>query len=396
MRRIAVVGLAAVLVGCEGGSIGSSRLASSDTVRMNVTWAVAPGVHPAADSLGDISGITIDRAGNVYATDFLAGKIWVFDVGGRLIASSGRKGQGPGEFEAPTGPAVGPDGRLYVRDVHRVSVFGPDPATGLLTRFEGSFNGPVYADWTSRRATRFDSTGALFYPGDKWLGDGTGASYVLPFAEDGAMGDTIYLPPHATTPQLTTFYRTGPTGGRMLRGLNHVPFAPVLVWDITSTGTIVSGDGRTYQLAATDREGRVVSTFHRDVAPVRIPAQEHRDSVDALRIRLDSIPVPLDEVVGLPESVKSLDVPREYPAYMAVHVDAEGLIWVRRWPLGGADRSIFDVFTPSGAFQHTVVLERAILSEPPPVLSATGVTGVTTDPLTDESVIIRFEVEGSR
>ena len=96
------------------------------------------------------------------------------------------------------------------------------------------------------------------------------------------------------------------------------------------------------------------------------------------------------------QEVRSLDVPDRYPAYMAVYLSDDGDVWVRRWPVGGGDRTIYDVFARSGEFRHTVVLPRAIHVEPTPFLSATLVVGVTTDALTDESVILRFEAEASR
>jgi len=68
-----------------------------------------------------------------------------------------------------------------------------------------------------------------------------------------------------------------------------------------------------------------------------------------------------------------------------------------RWRAAGTvisgDRTIYDVFARSGEFRHTVVLPRAIHAEPTPFLSASAVVGATTDPLTDESIILRFEAE---
>lgn len=368
--------------------------APPDTVHMRVAWEVAPGRHPAADSLGVVSGVTLDSAGYVYATDQLNAKIWVFDSRGRLWGSIGRKGEGPGEFDMPTGPAIGPDGRLYVRDIERVSVFGRDPGTGLLSSFETSFPGPLYSDYLSMRGTRFEASGALFYPGQAWRTGQGARPWVVRFV-DGAMADTIFVPEYANEPEPTAWVRLEGRGGRMLPGLNHVPFAPLPVWDVTPEGTVISGDGTSYVLVETDRDGRVLARFGRNVPLDPIPAAERRDSIAALKARLDSIPVGLDRVGGMPEAVRKLDVPRRYPAYMAVYVTNDGGVWVRRWPIGGGNRTIFDVFARTGEFRRTVVLPHSIMVEPTPYLSGDVVVGVARDPVTDESIILRFEKDAS-
>jgi hypothetical protein len=397
LYRHVTIGVVLAALGCGEGSRepGASHDPDGDTLRMAVAWEVAPGLHAAADSLGDVSGVAVDSDRNVYVTDFLAARIWVFGHDGELLGALGRKGQGPGEFEAPTGPAIGPDGRLYVRDVHRVSIFGPDSASGLRTRFDSTFEGPVYADWTSRRTTRFDRGGALFYPGTRWRDGGSAIPFALRYTPEGVLTDTIFAPDQAAIPGLTAFVRTGPGGGRMIPGLSHVPFAARPVWDVTPDGTMITGDGASYELVEVDGQGRVITRFTRAVAPDRIPRQERADSIAALRSRLESVPVPLDQVEGMPPEVRELAVPSEYPLYMAVYVGVAGDVWVRRWPVGGEDVTIFDVFAREGGYQRTVVLPRAIRVEPTPYLSPTDIVGVTSHPLTDESIVIRFVVDGS-
>src|SRR5690606_26582209 len=94
--------LAVLLAGCGTDAPVRGGAADADTVRMAIAWEVAPGRHPAADSLGLVTGVAVDPAGNVYATDRINAKIWVFDAQGWLWGSIGRKGEGPGEFHWPT------------------------------------------------------------------------------------------------------------------------------------------------------------------------------------------------------------------------------------------------------------------------------------------------------
>lgn len=339
VRRLLTILLFVVPAGCGSGTREVPPQTMSDTVRMAVAWSIAPGVHPVADSLGDVSGVAQDADGNVYVSDFLTATIWVFDADGRYVHRFGRKGEGPGEFDSPTGPALGPDGRLFIRDVSRVSVFGRDPETGLLTRLDTTFSGPVYPDWTSTRVTRFDSTGSVLYPG-RVGGDGTALNYFIRFAADGTTDDTIFVPSYPTQPPLTAFVRTSPGGGRMLSGLNHTPFAPLPVWDVTPQGSLISGDGISYRLVETAADGSTVTVFQRDELERRIPSEQRRDSIDALRARIDSLEAPLDRIEGVPDEVWSLEVPEVFPAYQAVYVGDAGGVWVRRWPADGAERTV--------------------------------------------------------
>ncbi|HJR35465.1 MAG TPA: 6-bladed beta-propeller [Gemmatimonadales bacterium] len=361
-----------------------------DTVRMHLLWEVAEGKHQVADSLGELSGIALDSGGNVYVSDFSAMKLWVFDRNGRSLPGIGRKGRGPGEFEAPTGLGIGPDGRLYVRDLARVSRFAPDPATGRLTRYESAFRGPAMADWRSMLATRFDASGRLYYPGFNMVDRSRRTGWYFRYAATGALVDSLEVLAFPNAPSATAHVRLSATGGRMLRGLNHVPFAPLPTWDVTPRGTLITGDGQSYLIRETDRAGREVQRYRREVPPDRIPPRQRQDSVAALRARLDSVPVPLDRVEGMPPEVRSVRLPEMFPAYMAVYAATDGRVWVRRWPTGNSDRTIFDVFEPDGRLRSVVVLPRAIAVSPTPALSLAGVAAVGVDPETGANTVLRF------
>jgi hypothetical protein len=366
-----------------------------DTLRMRLAWEVVEGGHPIADSIGVLTGIALDAKGNVYASDGSSAKIWVLDAAGRSQRGIGRKGKGPGEFDHPTGIAVGPDGRLYVRNMSQVARFTTDAATGRLTRYDSAFTGPMYADWMNTRATRFHANGNLYHVGEGIVDLTKRAMMYQVFTADGARVDSIPVPPFANMPSSTARYAVSANSGRMVRGVSHVPFAPRPVWDITTRGTLILGDGNGYRLREQDRNGRVLREFTRSVTPERIPADERRDSLAALRARIDSIPVPLDRVEGMPPDVRALKLPDVFPAYSAVFAAADGRVWVRRWLKASDIRTVFDVFEADGRFSRVVEVPRIISSFPTPVLSLDGIAAVGIDPETGANTILRFVTPGA-
>ena len=284
----AALAVSAALSSC--GSERPSALIGSapDTVSMVVDWDLRAGVSAAADSFGLVTGVAEAPTGEIYVTDRLASKLWVIDDAGQLVESVGREGEGPGEFTYPTGPGIAPDGSLIVRDVYRVSRFGLD-SLGVLDRFDDSFEGPLYAHWVSLRATRVDSSGVLYYPGFGYTDELRVQPFLIRFGSEGSPMDTVWIPEYPTAPGRIPFVRLGARGGRMLPGLDRVPFAPVPAWDITPQATVLSGPGDAYWVAETSFLGDTLAVFSRDIEPRQIPEPESEDSLAALSLRLDSI-----------------------------------------------------------------------------------------------------------
>ncbi len=69
--------------------------------------------------------ILVDESDNIYVSDYQDAVIKVFDPHGHYVKTIGRKGEGPGEFQAMTDMAFLPDGRLLVFDIRqrRTSLF---------------------------------------------------------------------------------------------------------------------------------------------------------------------------------------------------------------------------------------------------------------------------------
>ena len=76
---------------------------------------------------GEIIRIDIDGKGNIYVLDYKFRKIAVFEKDGKLLRTiTVPEGQGPREATDLNGIAVTPDGTLFVNDMRKVIVYGPD------------------------------------------------------------------------------------------------------------------------------------------------------------------------------------------------------------------------------------------------------------------------------
>ncbi len=106
-------------------------------------------------------GVAISADGKrLYIVDALSSQIHVTTLKGKFLRSIGRKGDGPGEFNRPTYLDVGGDGKLYVSDSmnHRIQILDSEGnfirTFGHLSKNIGGFGSP--------RGISLDSDGNIY------------------------------------------------------------------------------------------------------------------------------------------------------------------------------------------------------------------------------------------
>jgi hypothetical protein len=342
-----------------------------------------------------ITSVATDAEGRVFVGDRVGATVRMFSPWGEFLAEVAREGQGPGEIAGwPADIQVDPRGHILVRDATRLAWL--DPHAPGPERVRATWSLPGYGNLASTRS-RLAEGGTFLYPSLLLRGGEDPRHFYLPFeAGTGSpAGDTLRVPPLSGL-RRPAFYMVNPGTGRLLDGLERVPFEPVPSWDVTAEGQVVSSDGTHAPLVVTGPGG---DTIRRIALPgpgasgARIPAGVRADSLAALRARLDSVPVPLDQVEGLGPGVVEGRLPETLPGVLAVHVSAEGRLWVERWPEDPATR-VFDVLALDGTPLRRLVLEAPLLRDPPPWFGNGQVVGVVRDPVTEVERVVRFDVGG--
>jgi hypothetical protein len=342
---------------------------------------------------GSISSVATDAERRTYVGDRTGASVRAFAEDGGFLGWIAREGGGPGEINSwPANLLVGADGRLYVRDGARVTVFG--------TRTEGSMPDSVADLWNTGPGNLTSSRSGLardgqyFYPGGRFRPNEPPRYFYTSFRDGEADGDTLPVPDY---PGLTglqpALLRLG-VDALMLRGLSHVPFSAVPVWDVTPTGTLLSSDGASSILLETDERGDTVRGITLPQTSLRsVPARERADSLAALDERITGAPGPLNQATGIGDGVEDRRLPEFLPPVIGLSVSQDGSIWVERWPPEeDANSRYYDVLNGNGRLQRVVVLRAPLLRDPPPWFGSRSVVGVVRDAETGVERVARFDL----
>lgn len=349
-------------------------------------------------TFGDVIGLAVDREGRIFVGDRIGSTVRAYASDGSHLGLVGGEGEGPGEFRWPESLVFGPEGRLYVAESEELTVMASPAPAEIPTEQVQSWQ-PVSRP-QAYRPLRVTCRGRVYFPHQV---NRPMRHFYLRVGSDGAVSDTVRVPDMPGVPPNVPWYRTGPGGGRMLAGVDRVPLGPVPSWDVTPEGRLLVGESSRYRLLVIAPGGDTVRTVRRRVERRAIPTGVRRESTEALRTRLDTLPVPVDEVNNVPDPVADLDLPSRYPAHLEVRVGQPGRFWVERPPLPDRSRATpFDVFDRRGVHLGTVVVPGRFdpgrgftnaRSRPRPVFTADAVYGVVTDSATGVQRIARFSYD---
>jgi len=120
------------------------------------------------------SAIAVDAAGNLFVLDTGNHRIQKFGPDGKYLATYGRRGQGPGEFQYPAWLAIDAKGFIYVTDPNnqRIQVLTPDGKDHKTIKGLDQGAGPVFLGKSGELVTGAPRMRFVFNdPGDKEMKD---------------------------------------------------------------------------------------------------------------------------------------------------------------------------------------------------------------------------------
>jgi hypothetical protein len=270
-------------------------------------------------------GILVDENDCIYVSDYQDAMIKVFDRQGKFVRAIGRKGQGPGEFQAMTAMDFLPDGRLLVFDIQ------------------------------SRRTSLFDRTGR-FINGHSWRNS---HFEILLTDESGYLADeNVY------GEERKLFVKKYDFEGNELE--NWGEFTP-MGWKTQTKGemtisittpytpqSIFAGDparkrlyhcrSDTYTIEAYDGPGRLVRKFSRPYEPLPFTRKDAEDYYAGFDRRNNKV---------ISEMAREVELPKVKTVADDIFVDDRGNLWVVTNELDASKEPPFrayDIFSPDGYY----------------------------------------------
>src|SRR3970040_14546 len=120
MRRTTGIGIGLTLL--LTGAVNAQRrvdLPGRDALlrsRPAAVWSVGTDEGESWEMLSNVMAMAFDRTDHLYVLDQGNHRVLVFDAAGRFVRQFGKQGGGPGEFQAPMGPAALSDRRSGALD----------------------------------------------------------------------------------------------------------------------------------------------------------------------------------------------------------------------------------------------------------------------------------------
>jgi hypothetical protein len=318
-------GVAAVLASVASLSAASVVLAQLPTIE-KVTQIGCSDCAAGPMQLTTIYDVAVTDSGEIIIADRAPPMIRAFDRTGRVLWSGGRSGGGPGEYRFPMRVAIGPDRGVSVVDMtaRRLTRLGRD---GTVKATEPILAFPAAAGSRAR-------SGELMVLMDDFRG---------PYALERWTPTADKSVPHTTIPRPVS-----PAGPGIIQ-----PSIAVAPSGIIAIGT----DPFTYRISRLGPDAKPMSDIVRDIPRERRSEAEMAELATRLGrgagMRSAEQGVSRGAARG-GGSTTDFTMKPFYPLD-GLRYDDAGRLWVRT-TRGAEQRTVFDIFAPTGTFLGSVTL----------------------------------------
>ncbi len=267
-------------------------------------------------ALSDISHLTADDQGRIYALDRKESHVKVFDAEGRYLRTIGRPGQGPGDLNEPIFVYFQRN-ELLVTQYERLSFFSPN---GDLLRTV-----PMVKETPSR--ARCNSRGNIV---------GTSTVYDPATPKIYTFALKLYSPEVYPIKELARVQIERNIG----RPLN--PMQPTVYMTVDDQDNVFFGYPERYEIQVFDAEGNLTRKILKTYKPVAVTDEDKAASVE-----------------GAPPQMK-FEYPEYRPSFLRFIHDERGRLYVQTYEKAAAkDVYIHDVFDQDGRLVARVPLKRS-------------------------------------
>jgi len=306
------------------------------------------------ESFGSIADVAFDGEGNAHILDMQEDRVVVLDPNGTFVRFVGGPGEGPGELRSPSGLNVLRDGGYVVSGVASIEVFAPGGEH--LRRM------PLQVAIIPGRDSRTFSDGSLVATVFRF--DIERLRQGLPQLDPPGRPIEIFPIEHGKPEVLYTAWDLpDPEGDRRRArrssssdGVSRMSagraFEPRLHFDVISDDRLAVVDSIGYRVKLVARDGSVVATVERPIAP--LPVTEAMKEAARERYRAREVPSNVGIFRIERESVDELRFADEIPVIANMAVDWDGRIWVERTGADGVEPGPIDIVTPEGGYVGTL------------------------------------------
>lgn len=305
------------------------------------------------ESFGRLADVGFDREGNAHVFDIQEDRVVVLDPDGTFVRFVGGPGEGPGELQSPLGLHVLRDGRYVVSGAASIEVFAPGGEHLRRIPFQtvvALFNTKALPDG-SLVSTVFRFDMERYREGLEQL-DSPGRPIEI-FPIENGEPEVLYTAWELPDPEdeRRRARRSSSSDGvsRMSAGRS---FEPRLHFDVISDGRLAVVDSIGYRVKLVSRDGSVVGTVERPIAPRAVTEAMREAARDRYRAREVPSNVGIFRIER--ESVDELRFADEIPVIANMAVDWDDRIWVERTGSDGVEPGPIDIVTPEGGYVGTL------------------------------------------